>query len=138
MSHYFQMFFVDVLDNLPRMRHSDAQMRMILFIMKETGSRDVPSLRALRKFLLALLTSCLYPSPICLATTLAPNSTCNHGLGSLTLSWRDRIHGYLGLCPRRVSRLRGSSSRTMRMYPYASSVGQTFPYISQNRAPASE
>ena len=67
-------------------------------VAEQLSSSFVQTLRALRKFLLALLTSCLYPSPICLATTLAPNSTCKHGLGSLTLSWRDRIHGYLGLC----------------------------------------
>lgn len=43
------MFLLDVLDNLPRLRLSSAQLRIILWIMKETGSRDVPSLYGLRQ-----------------------------------------------------------------------------------------
>ncbi|KLO11010.1 hypothetical protein SCHPADRAFT_930212 [Schizopora paradoxa] len=44
------MFLLDVLDNLPRLRLSDAQLRVIFFVMRETGSKDVPSLTTFRRF----------------------------------------------------------------------------------------
>lgn len=47
---FSQMFLLDVLDNLPRLRLSDAQLRVILFVMRETGSKDVPSLTTFRRF----------------------------------------------------------------------------------------
>ncbi|EJD36693.1 hypothetical protein AURDEDRAFT_73929, partial [Auricularia subglabra TFB-10046 SS5] len=44
------MFFVDLLDSLPRLRLSDAHMQMIIFVLNQCGARDVPSFYALRKF----------------------------------------------------------------------------------------
>ncbi|KAJ6563490.1 hypothetical protein B0H10DRAFT_1929455 [Mycena sp. CBHHK59/15] len=42
------MCFVDILDNLPRLRLSSSQIKMVLWIMRECGARDVPSFKALR------------------------------------------------------------------------------------------
>ncbi|EIM79308.1 uncharacterized protein STEHIDRAFT_69687, partial [Stereum hirsutum FP-91666 SS1] len=43
------MALVDLLDNLPRLPLSDELMRAVLFVMKETGAREVPSLDTLRR-----------------------------------------------------------------------------------------
>ncbi|KAJ6625360.1 hypothetical protein B0H10DRAFT_2174244 [Mycena sp. CBHHK59/15] len=42
------MCYLDILDNLPRLRLSSSQLRMILWIMKECGAKDVPSFNAFR------------------------------------------------------------------------------------------
>lgn len=43
------MFFLDLLDNLPRLRLSDDHLQAIIWVMKECGTPDVPSFYALRK-----------------------------------------------------------------------------------------
>lgn len=43
------IFFLDLLDSLPRLRMSDDQLKAVLWVMKECGTRDVPSFYKLRK-----------------------------------------------------------------------------------------
>ncbi|KAJ6608784.1 hypothetical protein B0H10DRAFT_2194181 [Mycena sp. CBHHK59/15] len=43
-----EMCFMDILDNLPRLRLSSSQIKMVLWILRECGARDVPSFKALR------------------------------------------------------------------------------------------
>lgn len=40
---------LEMLDNHPRMRLSDAQLDVVLFVMRECGCLNVPSLYALRR-----------------------------------------------------------------------------------------
>ncbi|KAJ7133713.1 hypothetical protein C8R43DRAFT_895024 [Mycena crocata] len=42
------MCYLDILDNLPRLRLSSSQLKMILWIMKECGAKDVPSFNGFR------------------------------------------------------------------------------------------
>jgi hypothetical protein len=43
------MYLLDMLDNLPRLRMSDKHMEAILFVLRESGAQDVPSLDTLRR-----------------------------------------------------------------------------------------
>jgi hypothetical protein len=43
-----QLCYLDILDNLPRLRLSSSQLKMILWVMKECGAKDVPSFNAFR------------------------------------------------------------------------------------------
>ncbi|KAJ7165790.1 hypothetical protein C8R46DRAFT_900279 [Mycena filopes] len=43
------MCYLDILDNLPRLRLLSSQFKMILWTMKECGAKDVPSFNAFRK-----------------------------------------------------------------------------------------
>lgn len=42
------MCYLDIIDNLPRLRLSSSQMKMILWLLRECGAKDVPSFKALR------------------------------------------------------------------------------------------
>ena len=44
-----QEFLLDLLDSLPRLRLSDQQMRLVIFVLKEAGVSNVPSLQTLRR-----------------------------------------------------------------------------------------
>lgn len=43
------MFMLDLLDSLPRLRLSDDQLKVIIWVMHECGTPDVLSFKALRK-----------------------------------------------------------------------------------------
>jgi hypothetical protein len=43
------MFMLDLLDNLPRLRLSDDQLKTIIWVMRECKTPDVPTFSVLRK-----------------------------------------------------------------------------------------
>lgn len=49
---------LDILDNLPRLRVSSSQLRLILWMMTELGIRDVPSYDAFREVQKGLTAVC--------------------------------------------------------------------------------
>lgn len=46
---YVQMFMLDLLDSLPRLRLSDDHLKLIIWVMRECGTPNVPSFKVLRK-----------------------------------------------------------------------------------------
>ncbi|KAJ6528118.1 hypothetical protein B0H19DRAFT_1214630 [Mycena capillaripes] len=49
LSTWIQMFMLDLLDNLPRLRLSDDHLKAIIWVIKECGTPNVPSFYALQK-----------------------------------------------------------------------------------------
>lgn len=49
-----QLFLLDTIDNLPRLRLSDSHMKLMLWVLKEAGCQDVPAFSALRRMQLTL------------------------------------------------------------------------------------
>jgi hypothetical protein len=53
-----ETMLLDILDNLPRLRMSSSQFRMILWLLKECRVNDVPSFHSFRKLQQQLRTEC--------------------------------------------------------------------------------
>ncbi|KZV92613.1 hypothetical protein EXIGLDRAFT_749574 [Exidia glandulosa HHB12029] len=103
------MFHIDLLDNLPRLRMSDAQLRMVLWTMSQCGARDVPSLWKLRKWQGKLQDSC-------------PTETLSHRSTMGNIFYSNNICGTIAM-ESSQDFAKPSVAKLMRHYPEISSQG---------------
>ncbi|KAF8149039.1 hypothetical protein B0H34DRAFT_863068 [Crassisporium funariophilum] len=92
------MFFLDMLDNLPRLRLSDDHMKAIIWTMKKCGTPDVPLFKALRKKQKTLAEQ-VNIQPKLHTSAMGNLFWMNHPTDLITLDWanpfvRDFIHMY--------------------------------------------
>jgi hypothetical protein len=57
----FQLCLLDILDNLPRLRLSSSQLKMVLWVMRECGAKNVPSFDSFCKMQQRLRDVCSVP-----------------------------------------------------------------------------
>lgn len=96
------MFLLDVLDNLPRLRLSSSQLKMILWIMREIGAKNIPSYKAFRETQKQLRSMC-GPSTTAHQSTLGNHFYINDPRDIISMvrsfwSAIDRLLTCLGLC----------------------------------------
>ncbi|KAG6818880.1 hypothetical protein H0H93_000679 [Arthromyces matolae] len=84
------MFFLDLLDNLPRLRLSDDHMRAIIWAMRECGTPNVPTFSALRKFQ-ASVTHDVLEKPEHHTSALGNHFFMNHPKKLLALDWANPL-----------------------------------------------
>ena len=63
-----KMFLLDTLDSMPRLRVSDTLMKVFLWVLKESGASNVPSLGQLRQVQATLRDSSGISSKLCKST----------------------------------------------------------------------
>jgi hypothetical protein len=79
------MFFLDLLDNLPRLRLSDDQMKAIIWAMHECGTPSAPSFHALRKKQASLVADLSNLQPRLHTSALGNHFYINHPIDLISL-----------------------------------------------------
>ncbi|KAJ7882193.1 hypothetical protein B0H14DRAFT_3433567 [Mycena olivaceomarginata] len=84
------MFMLDLLDNLPRLRLSDDQLKTIIWVMRECGTPDIPSFSALRKKQ-AQLTKDVNIQTVRHVSAMGNEFYMNHPAQLLALDWANPL-----------------------------------------------